>query len=217
MNRIHTKLFIVPILLLIVCSLFGCRKKSAAAEPDISQIRSICDLATLDCYYHNVAKSEKDPGDGISHIGEKQRKFWIEYTGVMRLGIDMSKVNMTVNGENIKISIPEAEVLGERIDQTTLNEDSYIASDDGFNKNKISAKNQTDAINEAQDEMEKTVKDNSALLLSAQNRAQMLIENYINQLGKASGIDYNITWVFSDGHETTETTAAESSSADNTN
>lgn len=27
--------------------------------PEISQIHSICELATTECYYHNVAKSEK--------------------------------------------------------------------------------------------------------------------------------------------------------------
>ena len=35
-----------------------------ASVPDISQIRSICELATLECYYHNVAKSIKEKGKG---------------------------------------------------------------------------------------------------------------------------------------------------------
>ncbi len=69
----------------------------AANEPALSQVRSICELATLECYYHNVAKSTKTKGTGLAHVGEKERKFWIEYTGVARIGIDMSDVNMKDN------------------------------------------------------------------------------------------------------------------------
>ena len=65
---------------------------AAVLEPDLAQIRSICDLATLECYYHNVAKSTKEKGSGLAHLGEKERKFWIEYTGVVKIGIEMSDV-----------------------------------------------------------------------------------------------------------------------------
>ena len=41
--------------------------------PDIAQIRTICELATLECYYHNVAKSVKEKGSGLLHIGEDRK------------------------------------------------------------------------------------------------------------------------------------------------
>jgi len=90
--------------ILLISLLSGCGKsedKEAAksTEPDIMQVRSICKLATVECYYHNVAKSEKPAGTGIWHFGEKDRQFWIEYTGTVKLGIDMSKVQMKVNGK----------------------------------------------------------------------------------------------------------------------
>ena len=80
--------------ILLISLLSGCGKsedKEAAksTEPDIMQVRSICKLATVECYYHNVAKSEKPAGTGIWHFGEKDRQFWIEYTGTMKLGIDI--------------------------------------------------------------------------------------------------------------------------------
>lgn len=171
--------------------------ESAIREPDIVQIRSICNLATLECCYHNVAKSVKSAGDGITHVGEKERKFWIEYTGTARIGIDLSKVTMRIDGENVMITIPEAELLSSSIKENELNEDSYILSEDGFfNKNKITADDQTAAIKDAQETMEESIRNNSALLLSAQNRAKDLIENYINQLGKISGVEYNIKWIY---------------------
>jgi len=92
------------------------------------------------------------------------------------------------------VTLPQAEVLSITIDNATLNENSYITSKDGFNRNKIEASDQTAAINDAQKEMEETVMKNSTLLLNAQNRAKTLIENYIMQLGEAIGVQYNIEW-----------------------
>ncbi len=190
-------------ILLIVVMLFtlssvGCGNDKNGKEPDVAQIRSICNLATLECYYHNVAKSEKKAGDSFLSIGEKDRTFWIEYTGIARVGIDMSKVDMKIDGQNITVTMPNAELLSKTIDEKTLNEDSYITSSDGLNSNKITAQDQTDAIENAQATMEESVKNNSTLLLNAQTRAQELIENYINQMGKVAGIDYNIKWEYID-------------------
>ena len=50
----------------------------SVVEPKASQMKSICELATMECYYHNVAKSTKTKGTGLTHVGEKERKFWIE-------------------------------------------------------------------------------------------------------------------------------------------
>ena len=113
--------------ILLISLLSGCGKsedKEAAksTEPDIMQVRSICKLATVECYYHNVAKSEKPAGTGIWHFGEKDRQFWIEYTGTVKLGIDMSKVQMKVNGTDVTVTIPEAEVQ-----QVNVDDDSYTA------------------------------------------------------------------------------------------
>ena len=127
---------------------------------------------------------------------EKDKKFWIEYTGVANLGIDMSKVKMEIDGINIKVTIPKAQLLNISIDETSLNDDSFTTSQDGWNKNEITADDQTAAINQAQKEMEKSVQENSALLVSAQDRAQKLIENYINRLGEAVGVEYKIEWVY---------------------
>lgn len=192
------KISLLLVFMLMISTLSGCSEKEEATvkEPDITQVRNICNLATLECYYHNVARSVKESEDGISHLFEKDRTFWIEYTGVARLGIDLSKVTMGINGTDVNIILPEAEVLDISIVENSLDENSYIVSDDSINKNKITAEDQTEAINKAQENMKNEVKNNSSLLLSAQNRAKTLIENYIKQLGEASGVEYNIHWVY---------------------
>lgn len=197
MRRIHFG-WILAVMLTVV--LTGCGKQETVQtpEPKIEQVRSICNLATVQCYYHNVAKSEKKAEKGITHLGEKDRKFWIEYTGIANLGIDVAEVQMNVDGNEIEVTLPEAKLLNISIDRKTLNEDSYISSADGLNKNEITAEDQTAAINQAQQEMQKTVEANTTLLLNAQNRAKKLIENYIVQLGEAAGVEYHITWKYAE-------------------
>ncbi len=193
------KITFILCLFLILCTTTGCTQKETKPvnEPDITQIRSICNLATLECYYHNVAKSVKKAESGFTHIGEVDRKFWIEYTGIAKIGIDMSKVNMKIEGEKVTVYMPSAKLLSIDISERDLNEDSYIASGDSwFNKNKITAEDQTNAINNAQANMAESVKNNSTLLLNAQTRAQDLIENYIVQLGEMSEIQYQIVWEY---------------------
>lgn len=196
---IMRKLSIVLLLAFVISAFSGCspKKMTTPNEPDIMQIRSICNLATLKCYYHNVAKSVKKAGSGISHIGEVDRKFWIEYTGIATIGIDISKVNMEIEGEKVTVFMPNAKLLSIDIQESDLNEESYISSGDSwFNNNKITADDQTAAINDAQSTMVKSVESNDTLLLNARNRAQDLIENYIVQLGKLANVEYQIEWVY---------------------
>ena len=182
----------------------GCNSKQEEntdtpdGTPTIEQVRNICKMSTLECYYHNVAKSEKIADSGLTHIGEKDRKFWIEYTGIARLGVDMSKVKMDIKDEKIKISLPKAEIQGIDIEKNSLNKNSYISSEDGFNSNEITADDQAKAIDNAQKEMKISIQKNSALLTNAQSRAKTLIENYIKQLGKAVYKNYEITWDYQD-------------------
>lgn len=160
--------------------------------PDITHIRSICELATLECYYHNVAKSTKETGKGILHLGEKERTFWIEYSGTAKIGIDVSEVEMEIKGKQIEITIPKAKLLG--LADYSFEEDNYISSDDGINKNPITAENQTQAIAAAEADIKQMLENDNAMLLRAQDNAKKLIENYIEQLSQLSETDYQIKW-----------------------
>ena len=73
--KIYKKIqMILVVALSCVMCFCGCGKEKQTV--DFSGIKSICELATLKCYYHNVAKSTKEKGSGLAHLGEKERKFW---------------------------------------------------------------------------------------------------------------------------------------------
>lgn len=164
--------------------------------PQLNNIRNICRLATLKCYYHNVAKSNKSAGTGLAHIGEIDRVFWIDYTGTAEIGYDINKIKMTQEGSNITITLPPPTVTC-TVEPSSWNENSYIISDDSmlpFRKNPITAQNQSDAINKAQEDMRLSVLNNPSLLASAETQAHELIENYIEQIGRLTNVEYNVIW-----------------------
>ena len=96
-------------LLLALAALLGCaacgqKEEAPTVELDVTEMRAICELSTMDCYYHNVAKYfEKDAQKGILGIGKKDKRFWIEYSGVVRMGIDVSLVKVEVEDTQVTI------------------------------------------------------------------------------------------------------------------
>lgn len=167
-------------------------------EPQASQMKSICELATMKCYYHNVAKYTEENASGML-LWTKDRKFWVEYAGIVNIGIDTSKVKMEVKKDNVNITIPQAQVLDCKVDNATLTESSFIVAK---NSAKVEAEHQTAAFKEAQAKMKEAASNDTALLSNAQQRAQKLLEDYVNNLGNCIGKKYKINWTFEDNVQT---------------
>lgn len=161
-------------------------------EPKVSQMKSICELATLECYYHNVAKYKEEDAEGFL-LWKKDKHFWIEYSGVVRIGIDASLVNITIENNTVSITLPEAEVLSCRVDSSSLSQDSYIVDK---NSAAITAEDEIYAFNEAQEYLKNCAANDRALLIEAQQRAQTLLEEYIINIGNAVGQEYTIHWIY---------------------
>ncbi|MBB5185345.1 hypothetical protein HNQ43_001399 [Faecalicoccus acidiformans] len=186
---------------IIGVSCVGCTKDKSDMGLDVSQMKSICELATIECYYHNVAKYKDDDVEGILWW-KKDRNFWMEYSGVVTVGIDISQIDIDVHDESVTITIPPAEILGVKVDETSLTEDSFVIAE---NSAKVEAEHQTEAFKDAQNDMEKEAKNNSTLLSSAQQRAQKLLTDYIDNIGKQTGKEYTITWKYIDNSENSNT------------
>ena len=77
--------------------------------------------------------------------------------------------------------------------QRKLEQITFIVDKDSVD---IKAEDQTKALAQAQSDMEQAAAKNTALLSNAQERAQKLLEDYINNIGDAIGKEYNIKWVY---------------------
>ena len=190
--KIHKKRNTI-LLIMISCALLlgGCGKEKQTA--DFSGVTSVCELATLKCYYHNVAKSETEASGLFKWLGKGYKKIWTEYSGIVELGIDVSKVSVekpTADGV-VKVTIPDAEILSVDLDEDSMSEP---LTDTGF-MTKITKEEETEALAEAQNHMEETAKENGNLLNQAKERAKSLIEGYVKNVGEQIGKEYTVEWV----------------------
>ena len=168
-------------------------------RPQEIQVRNICQLATLQVYFNNVAKAVKPADSGILGFLQQDRRFWVEYSGSARIGIDMSKVTMTVTDNVITVKMPHAKLLGDiEVDSTSYNVDSVVVETEDVlrRKNDITAADVKKAINEANLYTTKSILDNNSLMLNAELRAKDLIEKYISRLSKYSGVNYTINFEY---------------------
>lgn len=182
--------FLVLVIMLL-CSSCTSEKQTINMQPQTSQMKSICELATMKCYYHTVAKYFEKDAEG-SFLWKKDRKFWVEYSGVVTLGIDTSLLEMKISGDQVIITMPEAVVQGCKVDETSLTEESFIVDKDSAD---VLAEHQTAAYKEAQTKLEEAARKDTALLASAQMRAKDLLEDYVKGIGDLMGRSYTVTFV----------------------
>lgn len=186
-RRIITIIISALVLLIAV----GCGKQEAPPEPKLNEIRQICELSTLECFYHGVAKSKMDY-KLLNAVGISNPRIWIEYDAEVELGVDMDKAKLSVEGNDITVSLPEAEVLEVDIDDDSYNKENIIAETLLLKQLKPGNKEMNKAIKAAREDLETLAAGSTDQLEAARNRAEKLIENYINEVGAANGITYNI-------------------------
>ena len=183
--------------MMIICSSCGGSKNDV--KLDVLQARNIAQLATLDCYYHNVAMGHRNDSSTWRFwekntdfwLWDRDTDFWIEYDGVITLGVDASKIKMDTNGENVTVTIPKAEVLETDIDDKSYDENSEIQ---GADTTDPTTEEENRAIANAQNKMKKTVKKDTVLLNNAQLRAREVIDNYIKEIGRLTEVNFKVEW-----------------------
>ncbi len=168
---------------------------SDSIVPDEVQIQSICQLATLQCYYHNVARAVKSPGAGVSHFGETETEFWFEYTAYAELGIDFSQVTMVIVGDQVIVTLPDAHIIGQiQVLSDSITDPIYQPNAWYRNDIEITATDVSESMSNANETIRSSIEDDTALLATAKRRAQELIENYINQIAALSGRNYEVVF-----------------------
>lgn len=178
----HIKYFFV---IFFCCLVISCGKKEI--QTDIfADIKQICDLAVFECYYHNNAECEKEEG-----FMKKRTKQWIEYSSVIKIGIDASEIEIEVVDSDVKIVLPEAKIIGEpKIELDSIK----ILTEKGYFMQNITNEDQVFALKIANDNAKDTTKNNGLLMSNAQNRVKQIIENYIKQIGDLCKKEYKIEW-----------------------
>lgn len=203
MKRILSLLLIfVTIIFLSSCTEHVAEESSRIdIVPNVSRMKSICELAVIDCYYHNIAKSYEPDVEG--HLWwKKDRLFWIEYDAIAKYGIDVSNMGISIEGDLITVSIPQAKLLECTIDDPK--NFKYIVAEDSA---KITAENERNAISKAQDELKEKASNDTMLILQAQQRAEDLLKEYIDSINELGEKSYKVefTVITDDANQFTKT------------
>lgn len=164
----------------LACSSAGCGTEKQQTAPEFSNAKIVADMATLKCFYHNTAK--------LSHKGswffnQGYKRMWVEYSGIVKYGIDADKVEITPNvqARQVVISIPPAHVLGvPDVDERSFSEPLRST---GF-ATSVTAEEKTEMFDKAQREMLKQAENDTVLIAQAESRAKAILEQYVrNVLG----------------------------------
>lgn len=174
--------------LLLLTTACGKAEAPVLPVPQEEQVKAICQLAVLECDYHNLAKFEQKDASKFLWM-TKDKRFWVEYSATAVLGIDVKQVSMDLEGNVVKITLPKAEVLRCNVNGDSLSPDSYIVDKDSA---PVTAEDEVHAFQEAQDSLRQTVEADGDMLDLAQTRVEELLKNYVNSLAKATGTEYRV-------------------------
>ena len=185
--------------LLLLTTACGKAEEPALPLPQEEQVKTICQLAVLECEYHNLAKYQD--GQKVERFlwMTKGKRFWVEYSATVVLGIDADQVNMELQGDVVSITLPRARVLNCKVNGDSLSKDSYIVDKDSA---PVTAQDEVAAFQDAQDGLQKTVEADNNMMNLAQKRAEELLRNYVNSLAKATGTEYQVEFHYIEEDET---------------
>ena len=201
MKKRDSRLLLVLVLIadIILCGIFVSTKMLKKQNPAIQQlsessVRRICELASLECYYHNVSNWSQNAHGILAFAGYGEKKIWIEYDGIVRVGINAGKVKISEPDKDnvITVTIPEAAVLDKDLDESSIKEiDKTVL----FLTEAVNAQDKMKALAAAQNDMEQLAASNDMVLGEAQERAKKIIERNLIALGEAGGRHYKVTFV----------------------
>ena len=185
--------------LLLLTTACGKAEEPALPLPQEEQVKTICQLAVLECEYHNLAKYQD--GQKVERFlwMTKGKRFWVEYSATVVLGIDADQVSMERQGNVVSITLPRARVLNCKVNGDSLSKDSYIVDKDSA---PVTAQDEVAAFQDAQDGLQKTVEADNNMMNLAQKRAEELLRNYVNSLAKATGTEYQVEFHYIEEDET---------------
>ena len=184
---------LLSLVLALSLAILLCACKKEEKKPDFSEAKTICELATLKCFYHNSSELKVDSSKWLKYLGNiGYKKAWIEYDGIAKLGIDASRVRIEPTDNNkVKVYVPDAQILSTDVDLDSISES---VSETGW-FTKITTEERAAAQGKAQDDMRAKVESNTVLISQATQRAKEIIKGYILNTGNQIGVDYEIEWL----------------------
>ncbi len=189
--RLRTKVMLAAAAAVLIAGavlgafLYGVKRASQEAEPVITsdllgqQLRTAQELVSVAYHYTNMARYENQLDFYGWKVPFTTKTFIVSYDGVIKAGVDLSKVEVHVDeaGKKITVKLPDSQVLSHEIP-----EDSIGVFDESDNVlNRISITDYTSFTGDQKEAMEQRAKDNG-LLTSAEEKAREAVDTLLRYL-----------------------------------
>lgn len=180
--------YLVIIILILTISFFAgikfATKNNVPAITSTSltqQLQEIEELATLSYNYTKVGKFSNNLKFNGWNIPLTQKSFLITYSGKLKAGIKMDKINISLKNNLITVSIPEIEILSNEIDENSI--EVYDETKNVFNP--ISINDYTEFAKKQKEDVAQEAIENG-LLSEAATKTQKTIKRYLNAIPNIS-------------------------------
>lgn len=169
-------IIVIAIVFFLVGKLWPSGEEPTKMTSDLlsQQIQGISELASVEYNYTNMGKFENQATFYGWKVPFTTKSFIVSYDGSIKAGIDMSQVEVKINGKNIDVNMPEAKILSHEIDEKSI--EVFDETKNIFNQISITDYNSF-AIDQKEN-MEQRVLD-KGLLNEAQEKAQNTIRTFI--------------------------------------
>lgn len=140
---LKAKILLILLTLLLICGaalaafLCGLRLANREVEPQItgdllaSRLRSVQELVTVSYYYTNMGRFENQVDFYGWKVPFTTKSFIVSYDGVIKAGVDLDRLQVTVGNEEITVTLPESRIISHEIPEDSL--EVFDESDNLFN------------------------------------------------------------------------------------
>lgn len=181
--RLGRRLLLAAVLAAALGLSFFLGSTAARQEPQpqittdlISQrLASVQELATVEYFYTNMGRFENQLDFYGWAVPLTRKSFIISYDGVVKAGVDLSRMTVRISGTAVTVTLPQAEILSHEIP-----EDSIEIFDESHNIfNPIAISDYTGFTQDQKAQIEARVIENG-LLTQASERARATVEQLLS-------------------------------------
>lgn len=152
------------------------------------RLSEIQELATQEYHYTNMGKFENQLDFYGWKVPFTTKSFLVAYDGVIKAGVDLSDLEVTVGESTITVALPEGKILSHEIDLDSL--EVFDETKNIFNPIRI--EDYTGFTADQRAAMEQRAIDDG-LLTAASERARTVVERFITTFPGAEGYTVRFT------------------------
>lgn len=110
----------------LACFFWGRYLQSHPAEPEISavvletRLSEISELASVSYQYTNMAQFENSGEFYGLTLPFTTKRFILTYDGVIKAGVDLSGAKVSVSGNTVTVTLPEAKILSHELEEDSV-------------------------------------------------------------------------------------------------